>query len=95
MSQLEDESNRIAVQMLIQKLPNAAVKFFLKAYPVISTERLASCTRMAEAYGCTPQGASKHIEVLERFEYFERVHYRAWTLNKRKITDVISEGEYL
>ncbi len=97
-TQFPEESRPVALaaaQMLMNGMPQAAIRFFLKIYPMLNRERLATCTEMAKHYGCSPQAATKHIVKLQAGSYLNRVHYRAWALNRRKLEDIAREGEYL
>lgn len=87
MSQLAKPNDRylVAAHMLVQGMPDAAIRFFASVYDNLSTTDRMSCSEMARHYGCTPQAASKHLRVLVSSEYMTRIHYRAWALNRGKV----------
>lgn len=65
----------------------ATIEFFTRVYPTLVSMKYVSIKAMAELNYMTPQGARKHVAVLESRGYLKRKHYRAWYLNDFMIKD--------
>jgi len=65
----------------------ATIEFFKRIYPALINMKYLSIKAMAELNYMTPQGARKHVNVLEAKGYLKRKHYRAWYLNDFMIKD--------
>jgi len=85
---------RLHAAMVIEDIPCKTIQFLLLAYDLL-VKWDKGCTRLelAEAYGCSPQAAAKHIRKLVACGYLERVHYRAWALRETKIEQIIRTSE--
>lgn len=81
----------LAVNMIANSVPDRTIEFFFRVYPLLEAGVKPNCRQMGNAYGCTPQAASKHVRKLVAFNYLQRVHYRAWELSP-SITKELEKG---
>lgn len=80
---MDTEILLIAVSMILSSCPTRTVEFFSKIYPHLKDDNIGMTQRdMAEIYGCTPQAAKKHVDVLTVRGYLRRRHYRCWVVER-------------
>lgn len=79
---IEMEKLFIGAKMIRESFPSRTIEFFLRIYPSVKKGEKLSQREMSILYGCTPQAAKKHVDVLTARHYLYRVHYRLWEVER-------------
>ena len=86
-----DERILIAAYLLVNKLPDATIRFFVHVYPSIKDLDGFSCKDLAAFYDCTSESARQHVKVLTLKGYLTRTSYRSWAV-KPEFLNLVKEG---
>lgn len=79
---IELEKLLIGAKMIRESFPSRTIEFFLRIYPSIKNGEKLTQKDMSVLYGCTPQAAKKHVDVLTARRYLYRLHYRLWGVER-------------